>query len=232
MQTSHSPIAPCRLLHSVLDINQALVDDGLVDKDKIGGSNYFWSFPAKKDRLLQLEHEATLCDIIVLKEQTVLASAKLADAKRGREDEGGDRVAKLARLAELTKQHAALQTEYEALKENDPQALADLQKELELVKNAANRWTDNIFNCKTYLVKKRGMDKKEAIKILGITPAFDCKLPNVLCILFSPQNHLIQIELADRPRGQDSEVEYGRDASKFRHWGARCARKRCINYKP
>ena len=62
-----------------------------------------------------------------------------------------------------------------SMKENDPQALADLQKELELVKNAANRWTDNVFNCKTYLVKKRGMDKKEAIKILGITPAFDCK---------------------------------------------------------
>ncbi|KAI2513634.1 hypothetical protein MHU86_774 [Fragilaria crotonensis] len=159
--------------NTVLDINQSLVDDGLVDKDKIGGSNYFWSFPAKKDRQLQLQHEATLREIIVLKEQTVLASAKLADAKRGREDEGGERAAKLARLAELSKEHAALQIEYEALKENDPQALADLQKELELVKNAANRWTDNVFNCKTYLVKKRGMDKKEAIKILGITPAFD-----------------------------------------------------------
>jgi Leucine zipper with capping helix domain len=157
---------------------------------------------------LQLEHEATLRDIIVLKEQTVLASAKLADAKRGREDEGGDRVAKLARLAELAKEHAALQTEYEALKENDPQALADLQKELDLVKNAANRWTDNVFNCKTYLVKKRGMDKKEAIKILGITPAFDCKWTILICIAFSLQDHLIQIDRADRPRGQDSEVEY------------------------
>lgn len=170
---THSPIVLKTI--SVLDINQSLVDDGLVDKDKIGGSNYFWSFPAKKDRQLQLQHEAILREIIVLKEQTVLASAKLADAKRGREDEGGERAAKLARLSELSKEHAALQIEYEALKENDPQALADLQKELELVKNAANRWTDNVFNCKTYLVKKRGMDKKEAIKILGITPAFDCK---------------------------------------------------------
>ncbi|KAI2499173.1 hypothetical protein MHU86_15325 [Fragilaria crotonensis] len=90
--------------NTVLDINQSLVDDGLVDKDKIGGSNYFWSFPAKKDRQLQLQHEATLREIIVLKEQTVLASAKLADAKRGREDEGGERAAKLARLAELSKE--------------------------------------------------------------------------------------------------------------------------------
>lgn len=31
----------------VQDINQALVDDGLVDMDKIGSSNFFWSFPSK-----------------------------------------------------------------------------------------------------------------------------------------------------------------------------------------
>eukprot|EP00957_Ditylum_brightwellii_P110959 8462377-Ditylum_brightwellii.AAC.1 len=35
--------------NTVADVNQGLVDDGLVDKEKIGGSNYFWSFPAKKD---------------------------------------------------------------------------------------------------------------------------------------------------------------------------------------
>lgn len=27
---------------SIADVNQALVDDSLVDKEKIGGSNYFW----------------------------------------------------------------------------------------------------------------------------------------------------------------------------------------------
>lgn len=29
------------------DVNQSLVDDGLVDIDKIGSSNFFWSFPSK-----------------------------------------------------------------------------------------------------------------------------------------------------------------------------------------
>lgn len=32
---------------SLQDVNQALVDDGLVDMDKIGSSNFFWSFPSK-----------------------------------------------------------------------------------------------------------------------------------------------------------------------------------------
>ena len=32
---------------SVKDVLQSLVDDGLVDTDRIGTSNYFWAFPSK-----------------------------------------------------------------------------------------------------------------------------------------------------------------------------------------
>ena len=32
---------------SVKDILQSLVDDSLVDSDRIGTSNYFWAFPSK-----------------------------------------------------------------------------------------------------------------------------------------------------------------------------------------
>ncbi len=162
----------------VQTVNQGLVDDGLVDKEKIGGTNYFWSFPGKRDRMLQLQHEETLVSIERLKEQITEANAKLADAKRGREDEGDDddknsRANKLARLAELEQSNKKDQAELEQLQQNDPQMLADLEKELKLVTEAANRWTDNIFACKSYLTKKRGMSSKEACRILGITTDFD-----------------------------------------------------------
>lgn len=32
---------------SVKDVLQSLVDDAMVEQDKIGTSNYFWSFPSK-----------------------------------------------------------------------------------------------------------------------------------------------------------------------------------------
>ena len=89
------------------DVNQALVDDALVDKAKIGGSNYFWSFPGKKDRQLQLKHEENLASIDKVGPVIAEAETKLADAKRGREDEDGERPAKLRRLAELTRKVAA-----------------------------------------------------------------------------------------------------------------------------
>lgn len=168
--------------YSIADINQALCDDGLVDKDKIGGSNYYWSFPAKKDRLLQLEHDDTLLKINELRSSVKDAEARLADAKRGREEEdaienggggdGGDnegeggsknetRASKMARRVTLLAELAKAQIELEKLKQNDPREIANLEKELTLVTDAANRWTDNIFSCKDYLVKKRGMMKAE-----------------------------------------------------------------------
>lgn len=156
-------------------MNQGLVDDGLVEKEKIGGSNYFWSFPGKKDRMMQIKHEQNLTLIEKMKENITEASAQLADAKRGREDENGDRPAKLQKLADLKLQKRKVLEELEKLKENDPQALADLEKEYSYCKTSAERWTDNIFNCQTYLVKKKGVEKKEARKLLGITDAFDCK---------------------------------------------------------
>ena len=136
-----------------------MIDDALVEKAKIGGSNYFWSFKAKKDRLAQIQHETTMKLIEELKPKMAEAEARLSDAKRGREeddednevgresskDDGeereendaiapiGGRANKLARLTEVGKQKTALEAELEKLKENDPATLADLGKELQLV---------------------------------------------------------------------------------------------------
>lgn len=153
-----------------------------MNKDKIGGSNYYWSFPAKNDRLLQIEHDGTLLKINELRSSLKDAEVRLADAKRGREEEeeedaefggGGDgnkgggqsknetRASKMARRVTLLTDLAKAQIELEKLKQNDPREIANLEKELTLVTDAANRWTDNIFSCKDYLVKKRGMIKAE-----------------------------------------------------------------------
>ena len=102
--------------------------------------------------MLQLEHEKVLAEIESSKNKIAEVEAKLADAKRGREDEDGERAQKLARLSDLKKEKESMEKELESLKENDPQALADLEKELKLVTEAANRWTDNIFSVSLIVV--------------------------------------------------------------------------------
>ena len=130
---------------------------------------------------MQVEHDDTLNKIETLRSNVKDAEARLADAKRGREEEesgegqdiegegvdGGQgsstssRASKMARLSELRALTAAAAIELEKLRQNDPREIANLEKEYVLVKGAANRWTDNIFSCKDYLVKKRGMMKAE-----------------------------------------------------------------------
>lgn len=39
-------------LQSVKDVLQSLVDDGLVDSERIGTSNYFWAFPSKASNIV------------------------------------------------------------------------------------------------------------------------------------------------------------------------------------
>lgn len=143
--------------NSIPDIHQGMIDDGLVEKAKISGSNYFWSFKAKKDRMAQIQHEKTLKAIEELKPKVAEAEVRLSDAKRGREEDDekskndnedskeettptGGRAKKLARLTELGKQKVALEAQLEKLKENDPAALADLEKELRLVTQVRTIW--------------------------------------------------------------------------------------------
>lgn len=107
--------------------------------------------------------------------ENVDATKEDAEVSTNKKAKTMSRAAKLARLQEIAKLKAAAETELESLKDNDPQALANLEKELQLVLQGANRWTDNIYICKSYLTKKRGMDSKQACKVLDITSAFDCK---------------------------------------------------------
>jgi hypothetical protein len=129
---------------SIQEIHDGLVDEGQVEKLKIGGSNYFFSFKGKKDRMDQIKYQETLKRIEELKPKVAEAAANLADAKRGREENindingnddstesngengGGTRARKLARLSELAKEKAEFERELEALKQNDPAAIADL----------------------------------------------------------------------------------------------------------
>jgi DNA-binding transcriptional regulator YhcF (GntR family) len=129
---------------SIQEVHDGLVEEGRVEKVKISGSNYFFSFEGKKDRMDQIKHQETLKRIEELKPKVAEASANLADAKRGREETvsnesneeatenvengggGESRAKKLVRLADMAKEKVELERELEALKQNDPAAIADL----------------------------------------------------------------------------------------------------------
>jgi hypothetical protein len=66
---------------TVKDVIQSLVDDGLVDTDKIGTSVYFWAFPSKAINTKQQKLEELEQQNQVLKKTRADVQAKLEKAK-------------------------------------------------------------------------------------------------------------------------------------------------------
>ncbi|RHY64472.1 hypothetical protein DYB30_000514 [Aphanomyces astaci] len=113
------------VLQTIKDVNQALVDDNLVDTEKIGSGNYFWSFPSKvaQQRKRKLEDlEAKRSELKGKIESTKQAVA----AQKSLRTDSDDRVVKLERLALLKSQIEEANRRMHVLSENDPDVLKKL----------------------------------------------------------------------------------------------------------
>lgn len=120
---------------SVKDVLMSLVDDGLVTMDKIGTSNYFWSYPSAALQLVQ--KNITILSYLSLLDQgknklkDLQASLEkekakqqrlqeeIGEAKDTREDTD-ERAELLKELAELKAKNKELMNELQKYKENDP----------------------------------------------------------------------------------------------------------------
>ncbi|OQR85615.1 meiotic nuclear division protein [Achlya hypogyna] len=160
------------VLQTIKDVNQALVDDNLVDTDKIGSGNYFWSFPSKvaQQRKRKLEDLEARRDEVKAKLAHVTASIEKHKSLQTQTD---DRAERLAHLATLKGQIDEMQKKLVLLQENDPDILKKLDAKIKIAKEGVDRWTDNIFNMKSWVIKKNSCSSAEVEKWLGIPEDFD-----------------------------------------------------------
>lgn len=68
---------------SVKDVVQSLVDDGMIDTDKIGTSIYFWAYPSKaantkKQKLAQLQKRSQELQKLRMETETKLKNSKVS----------------------------------------------------------------------------------------------------------------------------------------------------------
>ena len=66
-----------------------------------------------------------------------------------------------------------MEQELEKLKECDPEVLESKRKETTMAREAANRWTDNVFTIKSWCTRKFGVEEKMIDKNFGIPEDFD-----------------------------------------------------------
>ena len=148
-------------------MNQSLVDDFLVNSDKIGSSNFFWSFPSKHGQDLKRKRDLMLDTV----QSSGSLDEKLENALSNRSHP--DRKAKMQKLRSLLEEDKELDIMIQKNKENDPAELQRILKQVAMNKESVNRWTDNIWAVKKFLTKSKGLGSKEADKFLKINAGFD-----------------------------------------------------------
>jgi len=138
---------------TVKDIAQSLVDDGFLCLDKIGTSNFYWQFPSQSLVLKQNSKRkwTEMCDDLRTK---IKALEKEQSSLKKRRVESDERATSLKKLSELQKENDSLKAQLERYEANDPKLLEEIEKGIKIAFEAGNRWTDNIFNIRSYCTNK------------------------------------------------------------------------------
>jgi len=140
-------------VQTIKDILTSLVDDGLVESEKIGTSVYFWALPSRalqkrQDTIRKLENdlENEKNKNKVLKEKQEKQSGIEVNEDKNKELQ--------VEYDKLIKQRAALLKELDSYKENDPEACQKMENNIKVAKEACNRWIENIYSLKSWLKNK------------------------------------------------------------------------------
>ena len=144
------------------DTLKEVVDDDLVLKDKVGVSWYFWSFPSDKQAKDQAQLAALRRDAAKQEGQlqALRAQQAAAAAAAGPADDGAKVAEAEAELERLRERRRAVQREEQALEAEKAIDLHARKKDVVVLRDAANRWTDNIHEIKKVCVDKFGMEKE------------------------------------------------------------------------
>lgn len=134
---------------TVKEVLQSLVDDSLVTCEKIGTSNYFWSFPsaALHTRTLKLNNLGVELARLTKMEEDL--KREIEEAMVGRED-SDERQALIEKFNLAHKELEELDKQLDAMKENDPELHAKRIADNNRMRQEANKWTDNIYSIQTY----------------------------------------------------------------------------------
>lgn len=157
---------------TVKEVLQSLVDDRIVNGERIGISNYFWSFPSMALKTRTARIQALSADIEKLAKVQGEAEGEIALAANMREDVN-DRPQKLARLAAEEGRLRALQEELDQFREMDPDLFAERKGLMKKAKEGCDRWTDNVFTLQSHCAATFNIQRSDFFSQFGISEEFD-----------------------------------------------------------
>ncbi|KAL0222319.1 hypothetical protein RCL1_002173 [Eukaryota sp. TZLM3-RCL] len=142
------PKATGVISQSVKEVVQSLVDDRLIDTDKIGAGNFYWAFvsQAKNSRMAiidKLQAQANQLETELNRLNQHLESLQSVRVDPNREQY-------LEEYHDLLQLQKRLQTDLDKYSSFNPEVIDEIRQETILCKSAANRWADNILSLKSH----------------------------------------------------------------------------------
>ncbi|KAL4454211.1 hypothetical protein ABPG74_012168 [Tetrahymena malaccensis] len=143
----------------VQDILKVLVQDNLINKDKVGIGSFFWSFPnEKKDEMVKvikgLDEKMISCNQKILEtESKIITEQSLRTS-----DDRDDILSQHQNLKKIVEQKLK---QVNLLKRNDPKRVQEMKNKIEQYRNLANLWGDNIEALLSFLKKKFYMNAQD-----------------------------------------------------------------------
>ncbi|RSH77565.1 uncharacterized protein EHS24_003125 [Apiotrichum porosum] len=148
---------------SVKEILDELQADGLVTMEKIGTSNYYWSFPSTAGAKKQADLDRLTKEADTLLDKITEARTTLASSQQGREDTP-ERRQLLATLADAETTRATLKTELAAYGAADPVKYQRKRQAAAVAKKAAQRWHDNVDAVMSFIKSQHALDDEAGFR--------------------------------------------------------------------
>ena len=137
----------------VKELLEGLVADNLIETDKVGSSNFYWSLPTrvlaakkKQIKLLKEQREA-------IKTENENMEKKIEQNKALRK-ETKERTRNLEALTEKTKRIEECKKVVEKFKKNDPERYEKLKQDSKAMIELYEHWSDNICTIEQWLRSK------------------------------------------------------------------------------
>lgn len=141
------------VLQSIKDVLQSLVDDDLVHCEKIGISNYFWSFESEATVKLETDKAKLQSRLQAADNEIQKLQESIKAVSVGRE-ENEERIQLREHVGRLEACIDSYSSEIAQYNANDPERYAALKEATVVARDSANRWIDNIDSLRSW-VKKR-----------------------------------------------------------------------------
>ena len=122
-----------------------MIDDNLVETDKIGIGTFFWALPSKGFQVRKNLIEDYDKKIENSRKDIAEAEKQIVKEQEDRVSNDGERENMIKELEEALKRKNELEVQLKQFERSDPKILLKIADDTKISKDSINRWTDNLF---------------------------------------------------------------------------------------